>query len=189
MAARIIKDFDGKFLKRLQKTLAGVPKKVVHVGYPDNGEQKKGADISIAHLAAVHEFGASIDHPGGTRYVIRGGEAVFVSNSFVGPVHGVTEPHKINIPERSFIRTGIRNGQGEQVKLNRRNLKKIVHGQMTVDQGLGQLGLMAVKQVQKTIQDGDFTPLRPETIRRKKSSKPLQDTGQLRKGIHYEIPE
>lgn len=54
--------------------------------------------------AAIHHFGGKIKHPGGTRYVItKGGMAAFVSNSFSGPVHGVTKPHTIQMPARPFL--------------------------------------------------------------------------------------
>lgn len=63
--------------------------------------------------AAIHEFGGVIQHPGGTKYIIDaavGGEirTRFVSNLFPGPVAGVTKPHAIPMPERSFLRSGLR---------------------------------------------------------------------------------
>lgn len=54
--------------------------------------------------SAIHQFGGTIKHPGGTRYVIiGGGMAVFVRNSFTGPVHGVTGPHDIEMPARPYL--------------------------------------------------------------------------------------
>jgi phage gpG-like protein len=51
--------------------------------------------------AAIHEFGGTINHPGGTRYIFGpGGRAIFVSKEYVGPVAGVTKPHPITIPPR-----------------------------------------------------------------------------------------
>ncbi|WP_198140943.1 phage virion morphogenesis protein [Polaromonas sp. JS666] len=53
--------------------------------------------------AAIHQFGGTIKHPGGTRYVIVDGMARFVSNSLVGPVSGVTKPHPIDMPARPML--------------------------------------------------------------------------------------
>lgn len=152
MAAKIIKDFDGKFLKRLQRALSGKAKKVVHVGFPEGGPDKENG-ISVAGVAAVHEFGGG------------------------------------SVPERPFMRTGIRRGQPDQAKLNTANLKAVVRGDLTVPQALGQLGLMAATQVQREIVEGDFAALQETTINRKGSSKPLIDTGQMRQSVTYEIPE
>lgn len=54
--------------------------------------------------SAIHQFGGTIKHPGGTRYVIAGvGMAYFVSNAFTGPTHGVTKPHDIPMPARPYL--------------------------------------------------------------------------------------
>lgn len=53
--------------------------------------------------AAIHQFGGTIKHPGGTRFVIVDGMARFVSNSLVGPVSGVTKPHPIGMPARPML--------------------------------------------------------------------------------------
>jgi phage gpG-like protein len=53
--------------------------------------------------AAIHHFGGTIRHPGGTRFVLVDGEARFVSNSFMGPVHGLTKPHPIPMPARPIL--------------------------------------------------------------------------------------
>lgn len=52
---------------------------------------------------AIHQFGGTIKHPGGTRYVVVQGMARFVSNSFVGPVTGLTKSHPIPMPARPFL--------------------------------------------------------------------------------------
>lgn len=61
---------------------------------------------SNAPYAAIHEFGGTIDHPGGTPYFMRDGKPVFVSNSGQGAFHTlpVTKPHKITMPERPYLR-------------------------------------------------------------------------------------
>ncbi|MCA9270265.1 MAG: hypothetical protein KDA41_17410, partial [Planctomycetales bacterium] len=66
----------------------------------------KAETSSNAPYAAIHEFGGTIDHPGGTPYFMRDGKPVFVSNSGQGAFHTlpVTKPHKITMPERPYLR-------------------------------------------------------------------------------------
>lgn len=60
---------------------------------------------SNAKYAAIHEFGGTINHPGGTPYFMRDGMAVFVSNSGHGAFHNlpVTKPHDIVMPARPYM--------------------------------------------------------------------------------------
>ena len=53
--------------------------------------------------AAIHQFGGSIKHPGGTRFILIDGLARFVANSLVGPVSGVTKAHPIPMPARPML--------------------------------------------------------------------------------------
>lgn len=59
-----------------------------------------------AEYSAIHEFGGTIRHPGGTPYFMRDGLAVFVSKSGQGAFHHlpVTKPHDIVMPARPFMR-------------------------------------------------------------------------------------
>lgn len=49
------------------------------------------------------------------------------------------------------------------------------------------LGNFYRSEIQKTIKKGGFAPNAPETVRRKKSSKPLVDTGRMIGAIQYEL--
>ena len=55
------------------------------------------------------------------------------------------------------------------------------------EQALGQLGEMTKGDVQTEIRSGDFAPLKPATIKRKGSSRPLIDTGQMVQSIAWEL--
>lgn len=58
--------------------------------------------------AKIHEFGGTINHPGGTAYFVSSelGRAVFVSNaSALADRLPRTRPHAIPIPERSYMRS------------------------------------------------------------------------------------
>jgi hypothetical protein len=60
---------------------------------------------------------------------------------------------------------------------------------MTTAMALGQMGNFLVGAVRKQIRNGHFVPLKPATIRRKGSSKPLIDTGQMMNGVTYVVED
>lgn len=101
-------------------------------------------------------------------------------------VHEFGAPEQ-GIPERSVVRRAIRENLGKYRKLNLQNLRKVVRGEMTVPQALGILGAVAAGDVQLTIRNADLAPLKPETIRRKGSSRPLIDTGQVIQSVTFEV--
>lgn len=70
---------------------------------PFHNDTEAGVSSNLPY-SAIHQFGGTIKHPGGTRYqVIGDGMAVFVSNAFTGPTTGVTKPHDIEIPARPYL--------------------------------------------------------------------------------------
>ena len=92
-----------------------------------------------------------------------------------------------SIPERSFGRTGIKHGQQQFAAVNFDSLKKVVNGSMSMHGALERLGEAAAGAVKEEITHGDFKPLKPATIARKGSEKPLIDSGSLRAAITYVI--
>lgn len=61
--------------------------------------------------ARIHEYGGTIHHPGGTAFFISKdlGRAVFVSNaSALAASLPRTQPHDIPMPERSYMRSSLR---------------------------------------------------------------------------------
>ena len=162
----------------------------VDVGIIDAGEHtdEEGAgEMTVAAIAFVHEFGAEIDHPGGTSYIIgEGGKAQFVKAGTPGIV-GVTKPHKIVIPERSFMRSTLKEKKKEIIALQKKMLVQIRKGEMTVEQALGLIGeFTADAMSQKLVQLKD-PPNTAATIKRKGSNNPLVDTGQTKNSITYEV--
>lgn len=61
----------------------------------------------------------------------------------------------------------------------------VEENKMTPDQGMALVGEFCVSEIRKTIIAGLAPPLEPETIKRKGSSTPLVDSGQLINGITY----
>ncbi len=92
-----------------------------------------------------------------------------------------------HVPERSFLRAGIRENLAEFKRMNEVTLKALANGRTTEGHALGLLGELAKSKVQDKIGRGPFTPNAPSTIAKKKSEKPLVDSGNLRQSITYEI--
>lgn len=94
------------------------------------------------------------------------------------------------IPERSFLRSTLRDPTRiEEFKaLQARLLGAVLDGKMTADRALGLLGAWAAGAIQATITQSDIPPpLKPETVARKGSNKPLVDSGQLVRSISWEV--
>ena len=106
--------------------------------------------------------------------------------AMIAAVHEFGSPSQ-GIPERPFLRVAVQRNRQKYVRLNRINLVKMLRGQATVEQALGQLGEMAKGDVQTEIRSGDFAPLKAATIKRKGSSRPLIDTGQMVQSIAWEL--
>lgn len=89
----------------------------------------------------------------------------------------------LGVPKRSFLR--------DTVKINehriRHNLsvttERVVSGEDTEERALRKFGVWFEGVVKQRIADGIPPKLHPITIRRKGSSKPLIDTGQLRNAV------
>jgi hypothetical protein len=85
-----------------------------------------------------------------------------------------------NNPERSFLRAW--------VDLNRTKVQEMMRtlGKKLIAQAADIVGLFAQSGIQEYISTGPFAELKRATIRRKNSSQPLIDTGQLRSSVTYE---
>lgn len=87
------------------------------------------------------------------------------------------------VPERSFLRSTVDEKKQTFKKFIDRNKNAIVIGPRQRRVVLERLGLLAEKEIVKKISRGPFVPNAPSTIARKRSSKPLIDTGRMRQSI------
>jgi hypothetical protein len=93
-----------------------------------------------------------------------------------------------NNPKRSFIADTFDEKQAQlQKQLNRAAARIRKTKGLRARQELEKLGLFFQGLIQERIAEGIDPPLNPATIKRKGSSKPLIDTGQLRSSITYEV--
>lgn len=142
--------------------------------------------MTNARLGSIHEFGAKINHPGGTPYMVTDEGAVFLKKGDARAT-GVTKPHKIVIPERSFIRATIDEKRGDIARLFERAAKGAIDGKINLKTGLGLIGEKTVAWIKGRIRKGISPPLAASTIARKGSSKPLIDEGQLIGSLTYAV--
>ena len=96
-----------------------------------------------------------------------------------------------NNPQRSFIRStydtlGKKKIADNVVRLLRKETKK---DNPDYTKTMNLVGVWMVGKVKRTFTNNNWPKLKPATIKRKGSSRPLIDTGQLRASIAYEVIE
>jgi phage gpG-like protein len=101
-------------------------------------------------------------------------------------IHEYGAPSR-NIPERSFVRASITLNQSKYGKFLLGEVKSLLLLKTTPMKIKQILGMQAAADVQMYMVNGKFAPLKAKTIKRKGSSKPLIDTGQLRQSITYKV--
>lgn len=105
----------------------------------------------------------------------------------VADVAGWQEIGTATIPPRPFIGGWFDAFKEENRKFAKELALKRMEGKLTYERSLQLMGIRAKAGIQKFISDGINPPNAPSTIARKKSSKPLIDTGQLRSSIDFRI--
>ena len=182
-------------LLRLQQVIAEAAAKFVVVGVPAS----KNADhdgINMADLAAVHEFGGTIEIPARSQQVYRkvdkngdfanGGRFVRKKSANFAS-YGTIPAYTIDMPERSFLRSSMKEGRSDLEDTAQKVMRKAITGEISMDAALSLIAAKSEAMVKSTLDAGNFAPLSQETIRRKGSSKPLTDKGQLLQSIIGEV--
>lgn len=181
-----IQEVETELRKELEKLTDGA--QVVLVGIHEEASDPDGP-LTMAQLGAVHEFGAEIDHPGGTPYGYptkehaEKGRVRFMKKGEGYMVLGETEPHKITIPERPWLEPGVNKGNEDYIKL----IEEGIANDLGNDTILNQVGAVAQARAQKEIVDVKTPPNAPSTIRKKGSSNPLIDSGAMRQSVHFSL--
>lgn len=91
-----------------------------------------------------------------------------------------------NSPSRPFLRTSVDGNAAQITQFCQAQVRKLTNGG-TAQEVLNSVGVFGKGLVQATIGSGSFTPNAPATIRKKKSDKPLIDTGRMRQSVNYAI--
>lgn len=108
-----------------------------------------------------------------------------IANEFGATI--VQERATIKIPERSFLRSTADEIREDIRRDLETGLAKIGLGQETTKSVLTKVGVKVRSATSKKIRNGPFVANAPSTIERKKSSRPLIDTGTMRKALEYKL--
>ena len=187
-------------LKAAMARQAGLHNVTARVGVQGSQASKEhGPGIDNIGLAVVHEFGANIRHPGGTPYtvgsiggssrsggIVGSGQVVFLPNDSTNAI-GFTRAHMIRIPQRSFMRSTFDKHQRTYLKMAADQAGRVIDGKATAAQAVGLIGEKYLADIRNEINAGIPPPLKPATVRRKGSSKPLIDTGQLKGSLTVKV--
>jgi hypothetical protein len=91
------------------------------------------------------------------------------------------------IPHRPFVR-GFADAKRDKIALAQEKLvKQVATGNLSAEDAIGRLGEFGEKGIKSYIRNGAFIENAVSTKAKKKSSKPLIDTGTLRNSIRYQI--
>ncbi len=174
------------YLVELQKA----KKLVGKVGLPKEkvGGKAYGNGISVIAVGAVHEFGGTWTHPGGTPYGFKTkkdaseGKFQFLKKGEGFLVIGVTKAHKITMPQRSFLRLPFLLKFKEIDEALGKQFQKIPEGKTTAEKGLGLVMLRAVNISKKAFTTQGFGKWRKS---KKKKGQTLIVTALLRNSITF----
>lgn len=144
-------------------------------------------------IASVNEFGAEIEHPGGTSYgyeteaKAEAGKVRFLEKGQGFMEIGVTGPHEIVIPARPFIRSTMDERRERYGADATRLWNQILEGRQTLRGGLALLGQLVERDIRMKIRTLRTPPNAPSTIAKKGSDNPLIDTGAMRGSVRYAV--
>lgn len=104
----------------------------------------------------------------------------------VAAVHEFGAP-AARIPQRSFVRATVDEKRAEIAADQERLAAAVLNGKIEPEAAAELLGARVQGLIQTRIAEGIGPALAPATVSRKKSSKPLVDTGQLRSAITFRV--
>ena len=151
----------------VEKTVKALNRKKVNVGCLEG---------SHAWLAAIHEYGCRINVTPKMR-------AYLHSQGF----HLKKSTTTIVIPERSFIRAGYDKSQKKVLDKTEALVADVVNGKMSEEQFLKTVGIFLSSEIKEYATNLNSPSNHPFTQSQKGSSNPLWDTGQMIRGITYEV--
>ena len=91
------------------------------------------------------------------------------------------------IPSRPFLLNAIRKNRRKYLEAMRTSAPKILRGEVTLQQFLSRLGILAQGDIQQEITNLRTPPNAPSTIAAKGSSNPLIDTGEMRQKVTWKV--
>lgn len=105
------------------------------------------------------------------------------TNAEIGAAH---EYGTESIAQRSFIRQTFEKKRADMIRLKAALAKRVIEMTLEPEAAIGLLGAWGAGAIKATItRDGEFAPLKPATIARKGSSRPLVDSAQMLNSISW----
>lgn len=92
-----------------------------------------------------------------------------------------------HVPSRSWLRGWFDSSEARFVGLIQKGMTRVIAGEIPMESLANALGLKGVAEIQERISAGIPPALKAETVRQKKSSIPLIDTGVLRASITFRV--
>lgn len=89
-------------------------------------------------------------------------------------------------PARPFLRKSVDENTDKIKAMCKKQLQRLAQGASAEDI-LEKIGTFQKGLIQKKIVDGDFEENAPSTIRKKHSSRPLIDTGHMRRSVNFVV--
>lgn len=93
----------------------------------------------------------------------------------------------LGVPKRAFMTPALQQNRNKYLKFAAGQITPIIMRRQTLNGAWQRIGMMAVADIQQYMVTAQFTPLSPITIKRKGSSRPLIDSGQMRQSITYRV--
>lgn len=122
------------------------------------------------------------------RVGFQSGKEVSEDNVDICDIAIFNELGTVDIPSRPFMRMSVDKNTSKINTFCKNQLSRLVAGDTAKDV-LNAIGVFAKSLIQDEITDGQFVPNAPSTIRKKKSDKPLIDTGRMRQSVQYVVRE
>jgi hypothetical protein len=128
--------------------------------------------------------------PAGSDRAPEPSETATLDNADIGYLMETGAPER-NLPARPFLMPGVESITPKAAELLRKAGKAALFGDSgAVETALNQIGLIGQSAVQQRITDGPFVPLSERTLTARKArgrtgTKPLIDTGSLRRSVTY----
>lgn len=156
-------------MARIQRDLVALNRGRALVGWPGNGPKHK----EVAHVTGKD---------GNTR-AKKSKKDSPVDVATIAVIHEFGSP-KNNIPSRPLMRqTAQVYGRTALPVVAKKLYRNVLAGTTSPAQAFRQLGVFWEGRLKRMFREGVFKPLKPATIARKGSSRPLIDSGQLRNSI------
>lgn len=89
------------------------------------------------------------------------------------------------IPRRPFFDNASEKTKKQWADLMEQHKRDFRDGRVDLKKLYNAIGVVGVANIQSEIIDGNFVPNSPKTIKRKRSSRPLVDTGDMRLAVTY----